>query len=63
MEGKFGVYTNKPKKIAQKVGELLSDPLQLKAMGERATRLSRPQATKEIATDFATVLLNEKRRW
>jgi len=61
-EGKFGVYTSNPKKIGQVVGELLSNPSLLENMGRRARQLSRPQATREIATDLAEVLLDRSRR-
>lgn len=57
-EGKFGVYTNNPKKIAVEVGTLLSNTSLLQDMGRRAKQLSRPQATREIAVDLARALID-----
>mgnify|MGYP006192109813 CR=1 FL=1 len=59
-EGKFGVYTNNPKKIAAEVGALLSNTSQLLSMGRRAKQLSRPQATREIASDLARALIDTR---
>lgn len=61
-EGKFGVYTSHPKKIGQVVGDLLSRPSVLEDMGRRARELSRPQATREIATDLADAILDRNRK-
>ena len=61
-EGKFGVYTSNPKKIGQAVRDLLSNPSLLEDMGRRAQELSKPQATREIATDLAAVLLDRNRK-
>lgn len=57
-EGRFGVYTNSPKKIAAEVGALLSNASLLQDMGRRAKQLSRPQATREIAGDLARALID-----
>lgn len=65
VNGGFGVYSgNNPRRIADKVGELLSDPATLKEMSSRARALSRPDATRAIAADIASVLLttNNKSR-
>lgn len=60
-EGGFGVYTPSPRRIADTVADLLGDAVQLRAMGDRARLLSRPQATREIAMDMASVLLDKTR--
>lgn len=63
VNGGFGVYTgNSPRKIADKVGGVLSDPVLLREMSRRARAQSRPGATRDIAKDIAGVLLNNKRR-
>ena len=63
MKGGFGVYTgNNPRKIAAKVSELISNNKILERMSQRAKQLSRPEATKAIASDIASVLLSNKHR-
>jgi UDP-N-acetylglucosamine:LPS N-acetylglucosamine transferase len=62
-EGGFGVYTgNSPQRIAAQVCELVRDDVKLRRMSERARKLSRPEATREIAADIASVLLHPPRR-
>lgn len=62
VKGGFGVYTgNNPRRIADKVGQLLSDPFALRCMSSKARALSRPDATRTIAADIAGVLLSNKR--
>lgn len=62
VQGGFGVYTgNSPRRIADQVGALLVDEPRLRGMSQRARQLSRPEATKSIASDIAKTMLNDKR--
>jgi UDP-N-acetylglucosamine:LPS N-acetylglucosamine transferase len=47
--------------MMSQVSELLSDEATLQRMSARARQLSRPEATRAIAADIASVLLNPKR--
>lgn len=56
------MYTGKaPRRIASKVCELVSDESLLSMMSKRARELSTPEATRAIAAEIASVLLNENR--
>lgn len=58
VNGGFGVYAyNNPKRIAATVYNFFDDEKLLRRMSERAKKLSRPQATREIARDIGAVVL------
>jgi UDP-N-acetylglucosamine:LPS N-acetylglucosamine transferase len=60
VNGGFGVYTgNRPKKIADTVYDLFSDPDRLERMSKLAKQKSRPEATKLIAKDIGDIVLRK----
>lgn len=62
VDGGFGIYTgNKPKKIANTVGALFTNEERLEKMSELARQKSRPEATKNIATDIGEALLHHRK--
>jgi len=55
---RVGVYRRKPDEIARVTADLLSDPLKLSEMSQRARMLGRPHATQQIAAKLHSMLDN-----